>query len=91
LTEQINNEAERRLREFLRENQLPTRNSSTRSREPIQSTSTARDDQSVHSDFTEDLSVNDPVTTKIFIRRIDCLLNSVPIDQIEDKQTGLQI
>jgi hypothetical protein len=45
--------------------------------------------QSSTSDWmTEDLRSVTATTRNIFIRRIDCLLNANPIDQIEDKQTG---
>jgi hypothetical protein len=39
--------------------------------------------------MTEDLrSIRGVTTRNVFIRRIDCLLNANPIDQIEDKQSG---
>jgi hypothetical protein len=88
LTEQINFEAAKRLREFLKENHLTQPDRERRS-DPTPSTSFANFDESYSttSNLTDDLS-DGPTTKNIFIRRIDCLLNSVPIDQIEDKQTG---
>jgi hypothetical protein len=113
LENEINIEAEKRLRRFLAEQ---NESHSTQS-EPIQSTSRAQFSQSepiqsttraqsqhekekrfytfpsTHSEcWSEDRDNSErnrikQDTKTIFIRRIDCLLNANPIDQIEDKQS----
>ena len=96
LESEINIEAEKRLRKFLAQQ---NETCSTQS-EPIQSTSRAafEADKRFHTFpsnrsecFTEDRDNSERSirgeTKTVFIRRIDCLLNANPIDQIEDKQT----
>ena len=89
LSDQINIEAQNRLSEFLREQRIQEEIPSTSSARRLRNEeiSQAQDARSEYSNFTEDLSIGGETKT-IYIRRVDCLLNSVPIDQIEDKQTG---
>jgi hypothetical protein len=91
LSDQINIEAQKRLTEFLREERIPQNEipSTSYSRQMRSDELAHGDSRSEYSNFTEDLSVAGTTKRTIFIRRVDCLLNSVPIDQIEDKQTGI--
>ncbi len=101
-------EAERRLRQFLAEQNEsqstqsePIQSTSRAQFEPIQSTSRAQFERqkrfhtfpsnpsecwSEDRDNSERTEIQGETKT-IFIRRIDCLLNANPIDQIEDKQS----
>jgi hypothetical protein len=102
LQKTINEEAEKRLRQFISQQNeaqsvqsepIPgtsyatrfhtfpsTRNLNTNSRRESDSWTDDRDS-------TIGQQPRDPVTKTVFIRRIDCLLNASPIDQIEDKQS----
>ncbi len=81
---EINAEAQRRLEKFLRENEL------TKSM-PGPSSRSSRSHHSIGAcslnDFmTDDLSVTEPDTKVVYIKKIECLLNQTPLDQVEDKQ-----
>jgi len=103
LQEEINFEADKRLRQFLAQQSEFNESRSSQS-EPVPGPSRqkAQTSNSRYKQFTSNSSRQSetwtedqdgdpdppkPLTKNVFIRRIDCYLNANPIDQIEDKQT----
>ncbi len=81
---EINAEAQRRLEQFLRENELTKSmpGPSSRSSRSLHSLGAC----SVNDFMTDDLSVIDPEMKVVYIKKIECLLNQTPLDQVEDNQ-----
>lgn len=87
VSEQIDQEARKRLRSFLESEDLASSSSHSfpKPSAPAYEDSATDFDDPGPSFSTKDVSNDDE--KQVFIRRIEVLLNGSPIDQIEDKQT----